>query len=152
MEFAFIKGRQILDNILIAKYKRRKKEGDRQTSFGEGIRQNWFGLLRLHHGKKGFGFKWRLWIHACISAAHYSILLMATPKDNFSATRGLRQGDPLLSFLFTLVADSLSQIITNVETAGIFRGFQVGSEKDKVLHLRFADATLFLMKGEHRNI
>lgn len=147
MEFAFIKGRQILDNILIAKYKRRKKEGDRQTSFGEGIRQNWFGLLRLHHGKKGFGFKC-----ACISAAHYSILLMASPKDNFSATRGLRQGDPLLSFLFTLVADSLSQIITNVETAGIFRGFQVGSEKDKVLHLRFADDTLFLMKGEHRNI
>lgn len=62
------------------------------------------------------------------------------------------QGDPLSPFLFTLVADSFSQIISNAEAAGIFGGFQVGSEEVKVSYLQLADDTLLLMEGEHRNM
>lgn len=64
---------------------------------------------------KGFGSKWRSWIHGCLVSSHFSILINATPKGFFTATRGLRQGDPLSPFLFTLVSDSFSEILRNGE-------------------------------------
>lgn len=42
---------------------------------------------------------------------------------------------PLSPFLFTLFANSLSQIIINAESKSPFKGFQVGSDKVNVSHL-----------------
>lgn len=112
---------------------------------------NW-DFLEYIMARKGFGFKWRLWTQRCLSTAHYSVLLNGSPKGLFPATRGLWQEDPLSSFLFTLDADSLNQIISNAETRSILEGFQEGPEKVKVSHLQFADENLLLMKPEHRNI
>lgn len=50
----------------------------------------------------------------------------------FSSPKGFRQGDPLLSSLFTLAANYLSQRIIAEETKGLFRGFQVGTHKVNV--------------------
>lgn len=86
--------------------------------------------------RKTFGSLWRKWISRCLSTAHFSILLNGTPKGFFSASRGLRQGDPLSPFLFTMAAHSLSQIIINAESRGLFKGFQV--ENDKLMSLIFS--------------
>lgn len=54
-------------------------------------------------------------------------LFSSTDHPNvFSASRGLRQGDPLSSFLFTLVANAFSQILS--EGAKPFKGFRVGKQ------------------------
>lgn len=41
-----------------------------------------------------------------------------------------QQVDPLSPFLFILVADSLSQIITNAESKNLFKGFQGDGESE----------------------
>lgn len=95
---------------------------------------------------EGFGVLWRKWIYGCLSYSHFSININGYPKGFFSSSRGLRQGDPLSPFLFTLVADSLNQI--NAESKNMFKGFQVGAEEVNVSHLQFTDDTLIFMDGD----
>lgn len=63
--------------------------------------------------------------------------------------RGLRQGDPISSFLFVMVAESLSYVIKEARTKGLILGLPIGKNKIEVTHLQFADDTLiFLPKDE----
>lgn len=86
----------------------------------------------------------------CLSSAHFSIILNGSPKGFFPASMGLRQGDPLSLFLFTLILDSLSQIPINNESKNLFKG--VGFEKVNVSHLQFPNDTLILKDAEPRFI
>ncbi|RVW23293.1 putative ribonuclease H protein [Vitis vinifera] len=59
------------------------------------------------------------------------------------ASRGLRQGDPLSPFLFTIVADVLSRMMLRAEERSLLEGFRVGRNRTRVSHLQFADVTIF---------
>ncbi|RVW15154.1 Transposon TX1 uncharacterized 149 kDa protein [Vitis vinifera] len=59
------------------------------------------------------------------------------------ASRGLRQGDPLSPFLFTLVADVLSRMLLRAEERNLLKGFRVGRNRTRASHLQFADYTIF---------
>lgn len=71
--------------------------------------------------KKGFGKCWRRWIRGCISNAYFSVLVNGAPRYRFSASRGLRQGDPLSSFLFTLMVDILTGMLDQAFRWGLLR-------------------------------
>ncbi|RVW37833.1 putative mitochondrial protein [Vitis vinifera] len=68
-------------------------------------------------------------------------------KGWVKASRGLRQGDPLSPFLFTLVADVLSRLMIRAEETGITEGFLVGRDRTRVSLLQFADDTIFFSKA-----
>ena len=93
--------------------------------------------------KKGFSPIWRKWMRGCLSTVSFAVLVNGNAKGWVKASRGLRQGDPLSPFLFTLVADVLSKMLLREEERNSLEGFRVGRNKTKVSHLQFADDTIF---------
>lgn len=83
-------------------------------------------FLDIIMARKGFAHKWRGQIAGCLSSSHFPVIINKTSKGLFPSTRGLRQGDSLSSFLFTLLADSFNQS-TEVEKKMIFSGFRISS-------------------------
>nr|GFB60245.1 RNA-directed DNA polymerase, eukaryota [Tanacetum cinerariifolium] len=70
----------------------------------------------------GFGLKWCQWIPGIFSSNMASILINESPSSEFLIFSGLKQGDPLASFLFILVMESLHLSITRAVNDGIFKG------------------------------
>ena len=64
----------------------------------------------------------------------------------FSTFRGLRQEDPLSPYLFVLIMEAFSCLISRAEEKGFIRGFKVMGRREagaSVSHMLFADDTLF---------
>lgn len=75
-------------------------------------------------------------------------MINSRPRGKFKASRGLRQGDPLSPFLFTLVIDMLSRILEKAQEMDVFHGLVVGHDRVKVSHLQFADDTMFFTRDK----
>lgn len=93
----------------------------------------------------GFGPKWQNWILFCISTVRMTVLVNDTPSKFFSMFRGLRQGDPLSPYLFVLIMEVFSNLISRAKEKGFIRGFKVMGRRGEgvsVSHLLFVDDTL----------
>ena len=156
-----MKGRQILDSAFIA-----SECLDNQLKAGvPGVlckldivkaydHVNWKSLVFLFQ-QSGFSEKWRRWIRGCISTVKFSILINGSSSDFFGSSRGLRQGDPLSSFLFDIVMEAMSCMLVAATAAGQFSGFTVGnvtSSLMKMSHLLFADDTLVFCDADSNHI
>jgi len=149
---AFIKGRQILDPILIANecIDSRLRSGEPGVICKMNLekaydRVNWNFLLYMLR-KCGFGGKWCSWIAHCISLVQFSVLVNGSPNGFFNSFRGLRQGDPLSPLLFVFVTEALSRMISVVVNGGLLESFTVGNASFS--HLLFADDTLIFCSAQ----
>jgi hypothetical protein len=70
----------------------------------------------------GFGSAWRKLIYERLSAAKTAILINGSPSPEFSLQRGLRQGDPLSTFLFDIEVEGLSVLFQRTSDVGYFKG------------------------------
>ena len=145
---AFVRGRQILDGALIANevvnwLKKHKKDGVLlKLDFQKAYDTIDWDSLDLVLKEMGFTDKWRGWVRECVTTAKMSILVNGTPCKPFKMERGLRQGDPLSTFLFVLMAEVLNRLLIKAEALGFFQGLKVGTGQVKITHLQFADDTL----------
>ncbi|XP_058745931.1 uncharacterized protein LOC131618790 [Vicia villosa] len=154
---AFVPGRQIQDGVLVLNevIDLAKRSGQEccilKVDFAKAYDNvSWdflFYVLRM----SGFGVKWISWIKACIYNCSMSVLVNGSPTSEFPMGKGLRQGDPLSPFLFTLVAEGLAKMMDKAIHLGLFKGFKINEETSFHL-LQFADDTVVIGDGSWSNI
>lgn len=97
-----------------------------------------------------FNSVWRRWMRGCYTANFVSMLVNGSPTYEFTASRGLKQGDPLAPFLFIVAAEGLPGLVRKAESSNLFSGFAV-NENLSISLLQFADDTVLLCDGDERN-
>ncbi|GAU35032.1 hypothetical protein TSUD_103550 [Trifolium subterraneum] len=145
---AFVEGRSILDNALIATEVihalKRKTQGRRgelalKIDISKTCDKVDWGFLRGVMTKMGFTDVWIRWVMMCVSSVNYSVLMNSDRVCPISPGRGLRQGDPLSPYLFILVTECLTALIHQAVGRGDLHDVRICRGAPEVSHLLFAD-------------
>lgn len=156
-QLAFVPGRQIQDNYIVAAeifhgmaHKRGKGgwmaiKADIEKAYD---RVEWDCILKV---LLGFAPKWVKWISQCISTTSFSVLLNGSSHGKFFPSRGIRRGDPLSPALFFLVSELLSRLLLKQESSGKLRGLKLCRGAPTISHLLFADHLLIFSKATERD-
>lgn len=81
----------------------------------------------------------------CISSVSYVIMINGSPTKSFRARKGLRQGDPLSSFLFALTMEYFSRSLKGIDKVGF--EYHSRCHKVELKEMMFADDLLIFAKG-----
>ncbi|GAU33334.1 hypothetical protein TSUD_165990 [Trifolium subterraneum] len=145
---AFVEGRSILDNALIAtkvihalkrKTKGRRGELALKIDISKAYDKVDWGFLRGVMTRMGFTDVWIRWVMMCVSSVNYSVLMNSDRVGPISPGRGLRQGDPLSPYLFILVTECLIALIHQAVGRGDLHVVRICRGAPEVSHLLFAD-------------
>jgi len=112
---------------------------------------NW-GFLEYMMRRVGMEEKGVRWMRACVFRGNMYILVNGSPTEEISVQRGLKQGDPLAPFLFLLVAEGFSGLMTNAVNRNLFKGFEVKRGGLVISHLQYADDTLCIGEPTIENL
>ena len=88
------------------------------------------------------------WMKTCVTSTKVAVLVNGSPTEEFCPQRGLRQGDPLSSFLFNIVAEGLNILFDRAKEIGLIKGVVIGNHVVNVMHLQFADDTILFCEAE----
>ena len=155
---AFIKGRNISDNILLVReiidVIRKKRE-----------RRDSFRVLKIDMSKAYDRVNWNFlkavlivmnfdskWIMECVSSIEYTLLINGSMTRSFKPSQGLRQGDPLSPYLFLMCANMLSISLTQAENLKKIRVVKVGRNGLSFSNLLFANDSLFFLRNDNTSV
>ena len=157
---AFVPGRMITDNVLLAyemtHYMQTKRSGrdffaavklDMSKAYD---RVEWSFLEKMML-KLGFHEDWVDVIMKCVTTVTYRIKINGELTDEIVPERGLRQGDPISPYLFLLCAEAFSCLLHAAEARGDLTGVKICQEALSINHLLFADDSLLLLKADERS-
>nr|XP_027118368.1 uncharacterized protein LOC113735569 [Coffea arabica] len=149
---AFIPGRCITDNILIAyevnhslKLKSYGQEGLMSIKLDMSKAFDKVEWLFLRHMMIALGFHSAFVdiVFRCISTVSYTFLLNGSQLGNLQPHRGIRQGDPLSPYLFLICAEGFSCLLQEAERCGSISasGQEVNFDKSAVVFSKNTDPT-----------
>ncbi|GFY97543.1 hypothetical protein Acr_12g0000840 [Actinidia rufa] len=91
------------------------------------------------------------WVMQCVSTTSYSILINGSLHGFFKGNQGLRQGDPLSPFLFTICLEVLSRSMEKLCRNPEFNHHPKCSEL-AISHLAFADDLILFSRGDAASV
>jgi len=155
---AFVKGRGILDSVFLANevaedLRRNGRIGlclkvDFEKAY-DSVRWEFLYNMLL---RMGFHNLWITWIRGCLESTSVSVLVNGSPTEEFKPTRGLKRGDPLVPFLFLVVAEVLGGIVRQARKTNLLTGLKIGRKEIEVCILQFTDDTIFLCEDSLNNV
>nr|GEW13176.1 hypothetical protein [Tanacetum cinerariifolium] len=152
---AFVPSRSIADNILFTQelmHNYHLDRGPARCAFKVDI-QKAYDTVDWRFIKEvliGFSFHDRMigWIMECVSSTSFSISINGSLHGYFKGKRGLRQGDPLSPYLFTLIMEILTLMIKRrVRDSKDFTYHRYCS-KLELVNLCFADDLFLFAYGD----
>lgn len=112
-------------------------------------RLQWIFLFRALHFFN-FSSGWINLMRELICTSKGSVLINRSPRGSFSSSSGLRQGDPLLPYLFILAEEILSTQIEGHRQSG--KIVQISPVQSTSCHLIYADDILLFLKVDKRGL
>ncbi|GJY41345.1 RNA-directed DNA polymerase, eukaryota, reverse transcriptase zinc-binding domain protein [Tanacetum coccineum] len=155
----FVAGRQIQDNILLTQELLKgygRKGGPTRVAFKidiqkayDTVNESFLETILTYFGLPG---KMIQWIMMCVKTTSFTINVNGELCGFFKGERGLRQGDPMSSYLFTLVMECFTLMMEkNVQRNPNFQ-FHFGCKGMKLTHVCFADDLLVLCHGDVESV
>lgn len=88
----------------------------------------------------GFARNWVNIVMQCVSSVSYSFNVNANVCGAVSPSRGLRQGDPLSSYLFIMVTYAFSSLLRKAVAEDVVHGAKGSTSGPRISHHLFARA------------
>ncbi|XP_074320087.1 uncharacterized protein LOC141656897 [Silene latifolia] len=150
----FVKGRSIVENILICqdivRLNNRKAISPRfllKVDLKKAYDSVSWEFLEQMLGALNFPAQFISLLMECVRSASYSLVLNGDIFGFFMGKKGLRQGDPLSPLLFTIAMEYLSRVLAFVTEHIPFK-YHPMCGKLKLSHLMFADDLLLFSKRD----
>ena len=154
---AFLSGRSILDNAMVAfevvhHMRINRWKSNNYVALTLDIskaydRIDW-SYLKAVILRMGFATQWVQWIMMCVKSIDYSVIVNNNMVGPITAGRGLWQGDPLSPYLFILCAEGLSALIRQAEGMGDLHGVRICTDAPVISHLLFADDCFLFFRAK----
>ncbi|XP_060210363.1 uncharacterized protein LOC132637268 [Lycium barbarum] len=155
---AFIEGRNILDNVILAHELLKgytQKSVSPRCMIKVDIRKAYdsmeWSFLRMLMLGLGIPTKMVNLIMQCVTTVSYTLLINGGTTTKFQAKRGLRQGDPMSLYLFVLVMEYLNKSLMQLRHNPSFK-YHPRCSKLNIVHVCFADDLLMCCKADRSSI
>nr|GEY40136.1 hypothetical protein [Tanacetum cinerariifolium] len=156
---AFVLGRRISNNILLTQKLMRNYHSRRgpPRCASKVYIQKAYDIIDWAFLKSiliGFGFHHKMvdWIMVCVSTTSYLVCVNGDLHGWFRGKQGLRQGDPLSPYLFTVVMEVLTLILQQKVYNSEVIQYHHLCEKQRIINLCFADDIFLFAKGRPSSV
>ena len=155
---AFVKGRNLVDNVYLAQELVRCSNRARispRCMLMVDLRKAFdivsWEFLEAVLRDLGFPPRFVSWIMACVTTTSFSVSINGELHGHFEGKRGLRQGDPMSPTLFIFCIEYLSRLLRLRATGPGFR-YYPKCARTSTTHLAFADDLMLFARGDETSV